>query len=115
LLKTAPAEKVLAAIRELHEGGAPMSAQIARRVIERFRSPKGEAPAHDATTAPGPDASLTAREGEVLGLLAQGFLYKEIAEKLSISIETVRKHLGRIYKKLHVNSRTEAVLRYLGR
>jgi DNA-binding NarL/FixJ family response regulator len=109
LLKTSPPEKLLAAIRELRDGGAPMSPQIARRVVERFRPPVGPAQAK----LPVPE--LTDRESEVLALLARGHLYKEIADQLSISVETIRKHLGRIYKKLHVKSRTEAVVRYLTR
>lgn len=109
ILKTAPPEKVIEAIREVYTGGAPMTAQIARRVVERFR-----AAAPDRHQAQTPEWALTNRESEVLSLLAQGHLYKEIAGQLEISIETVRKHLGRIYKKLHVKSRTEAVLKFLG-
>lgn len=99
ILKTAPPEMVLEAIREVHRGGAPMTAQIARRVVERFRASSAKA----APVARGEELALTDRESEVLELLAQGHLYKEIAEKLFISIETVRKHLGRIYKSCMSN------------
>lgn len=110
ILKTASPDKVLGAIRELHDGGAPMSAQIARRVVERFRIPAARSAAIDRS-----EWALTNRERDVLGLLAQGYLYKEIAERLAISVDTVRKHLGRVYRKLHVKSRTEAVLKVFGR
>jgi DNA-binding NarL/FixJ family response regulator len=94
------------------EGGAPMSRQIARRVVQFFQKVK-EIP----TSAPTPSQvhSLTERETEVLAALAKGYAYKEIADHLGISFETVRTHLRTIYEKLHVHSRTEAVLKYLGR
>lgn len=110
ILKTAPPEKILEGIREVYGGGAPMSAQIARRVVERFRT--AATPDRNSGSAAW---ALTGRESEVLAFLARGLLYKEIAEQLGISIETVRKHLWRIYRKLHVTSRTEAVLKYLGK
>jgi DNA-binding NarL/FixJ family response regulator len=97
--KTSPS-KLLSAIEELHQGGAPMSGQIARQVVEAFH---GQPP-------PAADVSaLSERESEILHLLAQGYLYKEIADQLSISVGTVRTHICRIYEKLHVRSRTQAI------
>lgn len=106
LLKNTPPARLLEAIREVHNGGAPMSAQIARSVVETFRQP-----------SPVPKSSnvLTPREQETLALLAKGFLYKEIADQLRVSIETVRSHIRNIYDKLHVRSRTEAVMKVYGR
>jgi DNA-binding NarL/FixJ family response regulator len=112
LLKRTPKDKLLEAIREVDEGGAPMSRQIARRVVQFFQKVK-ELPA-DAPKASEVN-SLTERETEVLAALAKGYAYKEIADHLNISFETVRTHLRTIYEKLHVHSRTEAVLKYLGR
>jgi DNA-binding NarL/FixJ family response regulator len=106
LKKTAPA-KLLESIRELHEGGAPMSSQIARKVVAAFnRAPKVPLAKLD---------SLSNRESEILVLLAKGLLYKEIAAQLNIAQETVRKHVYHIYEKLHVNNRVEAVNKYFGR
>src|SRR2546427_3586293 len=99
--KTSPA-KLLEAIREVHEGGSPMSSQVARRVVEEFQKPL----ASDDTSQ-----TLRKREVEIVRLLAQGLLYKEIAEKLGITPGTVRVHIYNIYEKLHVRSRTEAVLK----
>jgi DNA-binding NarL/FixJ family response regulator len=106
LLKQTPPAKLLEAISELHHGGSPMSAQIARHVVETFQRP---APPEL------PDADLTPREQEIIRFLAKGYLYKEIAEQLDLSVETVRTHLHRIYDKLHVRSRTEAVMKVFGR
>jgi DNA-binding NarL/FixJ family response regulator len=106
LLKRTPAAEIVAAIKEVHEGGSPMSAQIARKVVSYFHPDR--ALPHDMET-------LTAREHEILNLLAKGMQYKEIADHLTISTSTVRGHLHLIYGKLHVQSRTEAVLKYLGR
>lgn len=111
LLKRTPKDKLLEAIREVHEGGAPMSRQIARRVVQFFQKIK-DLPS-DSPKASEVD-SLTEREVEVLAALAKGYPYKEIAQILGISFETVRTHLRTIYDKLHVHSRTEAVLKYLG-
>jgi DNA-binding NarL/FixJ family response regulator len=111
LKKTAPG-KLLEAIKELNEGGAPMSSQIARKVVAAFRG---------KTVAEGPvqeDKSiniLSGREKEILEHLSKGLLYKEIANNLFISPETVRKHVYHIYEKLHVNNRVEAVNKYFGR
>jgi DNA-binding NarL/FixJ family response regulator len=112
LLKRTPKAKLLEAIREITSGGAPMSRQIARRVVQFFQEIK-EAPA--AVQRAPEIRSLTQRESEVLAELSKGHSYKEIADLLNISFETVRTHMRSIYEKLHVHSRTEAVLKYLGR
>ncbi len=105
LLKMTPPDEILKAIRDVHGGGAPMSAQIARKVVQSF---------HADPSAP-PDVQLTAREEEILQSLSRGGLYKEIASDLNISVDTVHNHLRKIYQKLHVRSRTEAVVKYLKR
>jgi len=112
LLKRTPRDKLLEAIREVNAGGAPMSRQIARRVVQYFQK-VNESPAD--TQSPAVVVNLTDREKDVLAALAKGYAYKEIAGQLNISFETVRTHLRTIYEKLHVHSRTEAVLKYLGR
>jgi DNA-binding NarL/FixJ family response regulator len=99
LKRTSPAQ-ILEAIRELHEGGSPMSSEIARRVVDSLQ--KKKAPS-DAV------AMLTEREKEILDYLSKGFLYKEIANELFISRETVKKHIHNIYDKLQVQTRTEAL------
>jgi DNA-binding NarL/FixJ family response regulator len=104
LLKRADPEEVLEAIRNAQEGGAPMSSQVAYRVVRSFYEPT---PKGLDTTA------LTEREQEILKLLSQGFANKELAEKLQISVPTVRTHLRHIYEKLHVRSRSEAIVKYL--
>jgi DNA-binding NarL/FixJ family response regulator len=106
LLKQTPPDKLLEAISDLHRGGAPMSTQIARRVVEFFQQ---AAPSGDAA------AGLSPREKEIIALLAKGYLYKEIAGQLRLSVETVRTHIHNIYDKLHVRSRTEAVMKVFGR
>lgn len=98
--KTTPAQ-LLEAIREIHEGGSPMSPAIARRVVQAFKSGKSEL--SDETV------SLTEREKEILILLSKGFRYKEIADQLSISLDTVKRHAHNIYEKMHVQSRTDAI------
>jgi DNA-binding NarL/FixJ family response regulator len=111
LLKRTPKDKLLEAIREIDSGGAPMSRQIARRVVQFFRDLKQAPP----TVNRAPEVkTLTEREEQVLGLLAKGFAYKEIAGQMNISFETVRTHVRSLYDKLHVHSRTEATLKYLG-
>jgi DNA-binding NarL/FixJ family response regulator len=105
LLKRSPPEKILEAITEVHQGGAPMTREIARKVVETFKAPAEAAP-HVS--------DLTRREYEVLELLSQGFANKEIAHSLSVTVDTVRYHLKQIYDKLHVRSRTEAVARFMG-
>ena len=104
LKRTSPAE-LLQAIAEVLRGGAPMTSEVARRVVESFRV---RAP------QPGAAAELSRREQEILELLARGYVNKEIGERLSIGVETVRTHLKHIYDKLHVSSRTEAVTKHLG-
>ena len=100
LLKKTPPAKLLEAIQELHAGGAPMSGQIARQVVEAFQGP---------VSSPSGGAKLSATEEKVLQLLARGLLYKEVADELEIKMSTVRTHIGRIYKKLHARNRTEAI------
>jgi DNA-binding NarL/FixJ family response regulator len=112
LLKRTSKDKLLEAIREVNDGGAPMSRQIARRVVQFFQK-VNELPTDTRNASVVVD--LTDREKEVLEALAKGYAYKEIADQLKISFETVRTHLRTIYEKLHVHSRTEAVLKYLGR
>jgi len=102
LLKNATPGKIIDALHELYSGGAPMSTLIARKVINSFhRSREGD--------------SISAREMEILQLLAGGFLYKEIADKLYISTGTVKQHIHHIYEKLHVQNRTEAINKFFGK
>lgn len=112
LKKTAPA-KLLEAIRELSEGGAPMSSQIARKIVSAFQDKSIDHTPYSTNT----DSLdlLSKREKEILEFLAKGLLYKEIAEQILISAETVKKHVYHIYEKLHVTNRIEAVNRYYGR
>ena len=105
LLKNTIPEKIIASIRELNEGGAPMTAGIARRVVHSFQ--KQQIIADEK-------AKLSARENDVLSLLAKGLLYKEIAQKLGISFGTVRQHIHNIYEKLHVQNKTEAINKAFG-
>ena len=112
LKKTAPG-KLLDAVHELYEGGAPMSSQIARKVVNAFQQKTTTAdPAQPQAKS---ISNLSNRENEILELLAKGMLYKEIASKLFISQETVRKHVYHIYEKLHVNNRVEAINKFYGR
>jgi DNA-binding NarL/FixJ family response regulator len=106
LLKRAPRAELLEAIREVRGGGSPMTPHIARLVVQSFQKTAPSAP---------PTENLSAREQEVLDCLSQGFLYKEIAEKLGISYETVHTYIRRIYEKLQVRTRTEAVAKFLKR
>jgi DNA-binding NarL/FixJ family response regulator len=105
LLKRAPSAEILEAIAEVRQGGAPMTGEIARRVVEAFRMP---APPDAGTVV------LSSREQELLALLSKGFSNKEIADKLGIAYQTVKVHLKHIYEKLHVRSRTEALLKFMG-
>lgn len=105
LLKNMPPTELLHAVEQVHAGGSPMSMHIARKVVNHFQQIKK--PSSDME-------KLTKREQEILALLAKGFLYKEIADQLGISLSTVRAHLHTVYEKLHVQSRTEAVVKYLG-
>lgn len=102
LLKKTPPARLLEAISELVAGGSPMSGEIARKVVQTFARP---------ALLPQPGTGLTAREEEILSYLSKGFLYKEIAAELFISIETVRTHIRKIYQKLQVRTRTEALLK----
>jgi DNA-binding NarL/FixJ family response regulator len=106
LLKNMPPGELLQAVEQVHAGGAPMSMHIARKVVSHFQRIKK--PSSDME-------KLTKREQEILALLAKGFLYKEIADQLGISLSTVRAHLHTVYEKLHVQSRTEAVVKYLNK
>lgn len=103
ILKTEGPARIIAALDELFEGGSPMSGSIARKVVASFSNLK---PANGASEA------LTSRERDILELLAQGQMNKEVASQLNISNGTVRKHIQNIYKKLHVNTRVEAVNMY---
>lgn len=102
LLKPIRTLQLVAAVRDVYAGGAPMSGHIARRVVETFRTAPPPSPA-------APVETLSNREQEILGLLSEGYLYKEIADRLGISYATVRTHIERIYSKLHVQSRAQAV------
>jgi DNA-binding NarL/FixJ family response regulator len=104
LLKRTSSEKLMAAIQEVYQGGAPMTPEVARRVVQHFQ--KMSNPVSDLT-------SLTTRETDVLEQLAKGYLYKEIVKNLGISFGTLHSHISKIYEKLHVHSRTEAVVKYL--
>jgi DNA-binding NarL/FixJ family response regulator len=104
LLKRTKPEDLRSALVDVLGGGAPMTSEIARRVVESFRRP-----VKPRTTA----VQLSAREEEVLILLSKGYSNKEIAEQLSLSVETIGSHLKHIYEKLHVRSRAEAVARYI--
>lgn len=109
ILKKTPPAKLLEGIKELLEGGAPMSSQIARKVVAAFQK-------KPLSTTTGSDLdTLSRREKEILEMLSTGLLYKEIAEKLFISAETVRKHVYHTYEKLHVSNRIEAVNKFFGR
>ncbi|MGN6554472.1 MAG: response regulator transcription factor [Verrucomicrobiota bacterium] len=104
LLKRTASARLLEAIRDVYEGGAPMTPQLARRVVQFFtRAGEEESPM----------AKLTPGEKEFLDQLAKGYAYKEIAERMQISIDTVRSYVRTVYEKLHVHSRTEAVVKYL--
>lgn len=103
LLKSSPAETLLLAIEDVHKGGSPMSSHIARKVVRQFRQ---------SEPSPNETDNLAPREKQVLELLASGYVYKEIADKLGIGSETVRTYVKNICKKLQVRNRLEAVARY---
>ena len=105
LLKNMRPEDLIEALEDVHAGGAPMSMQIARKVVQYFHQARGAAELD----------KLSPREFEVLSLIAKGCLYKQIADQLGITLGTVRTHQRRIYEKLHVQSRTEATVKFLGR
>jgi DNA-binding NarL/FixJ family response regulator len=106
LLKRTSTQELLAAIRDVQRGGSPMTTHIARKVVQSFQR---------AGASPQPTENLSPREQEVLDFLAKGFLYKEIADNLGISYETVHTYIRRIYEKLQVRTRTEAVAKFLSR
>jgi DNA-binding NarL/FixJ family response regulator len=106
LLKRTPRAEVLDAIREVHRGGSPMTTHIARKVVQSFQQTAASSQQTE---------SLSPREQEVLDCLSKGFLYKEIADKLGIAYETVHTYIRRIYEKLQVRTRTEAVAKFLRR
>jgi len=105
LLKQTRRSELIDALKDVHAGGSPMSSQIARKVVQSFRR-------NETENANGEAAELSQREREVLELLARGYLYKEIAEQLKISVPTVNTYIRRIYEKLHVRSRAQAVAKY---
>jgi len=104
LLKRTPRSELLEAVKDVHAGGSPMSSNIARKIVQSFQRFNNVSPTE-------PD-NLSPREREVLELLARGYLYKEIAESLHISVPTVNTHIRRIYEKLHVRSRSQAVAKF---
>ena len=106
LLKRTSSAELLTAIKDVQKGGSPMTTHIARKVVQSFQKAGASSQATE---------NLSAREQEVLDCLSQGFLYKEIAEKLGISYETVHTYVRRIYEKLQVRTRTEAVAKFLRR
>ncbi|HEU6447543.1 MAG TPA: response regulator transcription factor [Verrucomicrobiae bacterium] len=105
MLKRTASKELLEAIRDVHNGGSPMTTHIARKVVQSFQKP--------ASAEISPTANLSEREQQVLDLLSQGLIYKEIADKLGISYETVHTYIRRIYEKLQVRTRTEAVAKFL--
>jgi len=105
LLKRSTPAEIIQAIHEVAEGGAPMSSQIARKVIASFREPRpGRA-----------EDNLTEREREILGLMSKGYAEKEIADKMHVSVNTVKSHRKHIYQKLHLHSRTDVLLKLQGK
>jgi two-component system, NarL family, response regulator LiaR len=106
ILKRSDSDTLINSIRDLHNGGSPMSSDIARKIVRQFQ--KALPPEKE-------DYHLTEREKEILGLLAKGLTYQQTADKIFISGKTIKKHVYNIYEKLHVNSRTEAVNKYFGR
>lgn len=103
LLKETPRQELLKALEDVHHGGSPMTSNIARKVVQSFGRTRPSSSAAD---------DLSPREQEVLDLLARGYLYKEIAERLNISVPTVNTYVRRVYEKLHVRSRAQAVAKY---
>jgi len=105
LMKNTEPDEIIQAVEQVHAGGSPMSMQIARKVVGHFQEIKKPSAEFEL---------LTPREKEILSLLAKGFLYKEIADQLTISLHTVRGHVHLVYEKLHVQSRSEAIIKFLG-
>jgi DNA-binding NarL/FixJ family response regulator len=106
LLKQTPPVKLLEAIQDVYDGGSPMSREIARKVVKSFQ------PRNSTVSS---DINLTKREEEILSFLVKGLLYKEIAGKLFIGVETVRTHIRHIYEKLQVRTRSEAIYKYMSK
>ncbi len=106
LLKSIEPEKLLESVREVAAGGSPISGSVARKIVDFFRV---------KPSLPDGKGLLAPREREVLKLLAEGCPYKEIAHTMNLSLGTVRTYIGRIYEKLHVHNRTEAVVKFFGR
>ena len=106
LLKNMPPAELINAVVQARTGGSPLSMRIARKIVGHFQEIKKPQSETEA---------LTKREQEILSLLAKGFLYKEIADQLHISINTVRVHVQKVYEKLHVHSRSQAIMRFLGK
>jgi DNA-binding NarL/FixJ family response regulator len=115
LLKRTPTKELIDAIREVHRGGSPMTTNIARLVVQSFQKPVAAPAAPAGAGSAGDLSELSEREQQVLDLLAQGLIYKEIADKLNIGYETVHTYIRRIYEKLQVRTRTEAVAKFLQR
>ena len=105
ILKHSQPSKIVSAVRELVNGGSPMSPEIARKVIDAFTQ-------YAIPIQPREDLGLTPREEELLTLLSKGLLYKEIGDQMGITVGTVKQHIHKIYKKLHVNNRTEALNKF---
>lgn len=101
-----PPAELINAVVQAHTGGSPLSMRIARKIVGHFQQLKKTQPETEA---------LTKREQEILSLLAKGLLYKEISDQLQISLNTVRVHIQNVYEKLHVHSRSQAIMRFLGR
>ena len=106
LLKNMPPAELISAVIQARTGGSPLSMRIARKIVGHFQHVK--VPESDT-------GALTRREHEILSLLAKGFLYKEIADQLHISINTVRVHIQKVYEKMHVHSRSQAIMKFLGK
>jgi two-component system, NarL family, response regulator LiaR len=106
ILKRSDSDTLINSIRDLHNGGSPMSSDIARKIVRQFQK---------VLPSEKEDYHLTEREKEILELLAKGLTYQQAADKIFISSKTIKKHVYNIYEKLHVNSRTEAVNKYFGR
>ena len=106
LLKRTPRQELLTALKGICEGGSPMTSNIARRVVASFQEPSSPA-------QPPSDNDLSPRQREVVELLARGYLYKEIAERMGLSVVTVNTYIRRIYEKLHVRSRGQAVAKFM--
>jgi DNA-binding NarL/FixJ family response regulator len=108
LLKNTGLVQIIEGLKDLYQGGSPMSANIARKLVKTLQQ-------QAAQSSPVTKEILSPRENEILQLLAQGLLYKEIADRLTISVATVRQHIHKVYEKLHVQNRTEAINKAFGK